>query len=85
MNNRLSFDVTYFSRVSTEQIATAAVARSSGFSQSVVNIGELSNKGWEIGIDTYPIATDNFTWNTYFAFTKIESLVVDARGWFIYD
>jgi len=78
LNNRLSFDVTYFSRVSTEQIATAAVARSSGFSQSVVNIGELSNKGWEIGIDTYPIATDNFTWNTYFAFTKIESLVVDA-------
>ena len=76
--NRLSFDVTYFSRVSTEQIATAAVSRSSGFSQSVVNIGELSNKGWEIGLDVYPIATDDFTWNTYFAFTAIESLVVDA-------
>jgi TonB-linked SusC/RagA family outer membrane protein len=69
LSNRLSFDVTYFSRVSTEQIATAAVSRSSGFSQSVVNIGELSNKGWEIGLDTYPIATDDFT---------IESLVVDA-------
>lgn len=78
LNNRLSFDITYFSRVSTEQIATAAVSRSSGFSQSVVNIGELSNKGWEVGLDTYPITSDDFTWNTYFAFTKIESLVVDA-------
>jgi TonB-linked SusC/RagA family outer membrane protein len=77
-NNRLSLDVTYFSRSSTEQIATASVARSSGFSSQVVNIGELTNKGWEVGLDTYPIATENFKWNTYFAFTKIKSLIVDA-------
>ena len=77
-NDRLSFDVTYFSRVSTEQIATASVARSSGFSSQVVNIGELSNKGWEVGLDVYPIVNDNFKWNTYFAFTKIKSLIVDA-------
>ena len=76
--DRLSFDITYFSRSSTEQIATASVARSSGFSSQIVNIGELSNKGWELGIDTYPIANDNFKWNTYFAFTKIKSLIVDA-------
>jgi len=77
-NDRLSFDVTYFSRSSTEQIATASVARSSGFSSQVVNIGELTNKGWELGLDVYPIATDDFKWNTYFAFTKIKSLIVDA-------
>ena len=77
-NDRLSFDVTYFSRSSTEQIATASVARSSGFSSQVVNIGELTNKGWELGLDVYPIANDNFKWNTYFAFTKIKSLIVDA-------
>ena len=77
-NDRLSFDVTYFSRTSTEQIATASVARSSGFSSQVVNIGELTNKGWELGLDVYPIANDNFKWNTYFAFTKIKSLIVDA-------
>jgi len=77
-NDRLSFDVTYFSRSSTEQIATASVARSSGFTSQVVNIGELTNKGWELGLDVYPIANDNFKWNTYFAFTKIKSLIVDA-------
>lgn len=77
-NNRMSLDVTYFKRTSTEQIATASVARSSGFSSQVVNIGQLDNTGLEIGLDVYPVASDNFTWNTYFAFTKIKSLVVDA-------
>jgi hypothetical protein len=77
-NNRMSLDFTYFNRTSTEQIATASVARSSGFTSQVVNVGELNNKGIEIGMDVYPVATDNFTWNTYFAFTKIKSLVVDA-------
>ena len=77
-NNRMSFDFTYFSRTSTEQIATASVARSSGFSSQVVNVGQLDNKGIEIGLDVYPIASDSFTWNTYFAFTRIRSLVVDA-------
>jgi outer membrane receptor protein involved in Fe transport len=77
-NNRMSLDVTYFSRTSTEQIATASVARSSGFTSQVVNIGQLDNKGLEIGLDVYPVASENFTWNTYFAFTKIKSLVVDA-------
>lgn len=77
-NNRLSFDFTYFSRTSTEQIATASVARSSGFSSQVVNVGQLDNKGIEIGLDVYPISTENFTWNSYFAFTRIRSLVVDA-------
>lgn len=77
-NNRMSFDFTYFSRTSTEQIATASVARSSGFSSQVVNVGQLDNKGIEIGLDVYPISTENFTWNSYFAFTRIRSLVVDA-------
>ena len=77
-NNRMSFDFTYFSRTSTEQIATASVARSSGFSSQVVNVGQLDNKGIELGLDVYPISTENFTWNSYFAFTRIRSLVVDA-------
>jgi TonB-linked SusC/RagA family outer membrane protein len=77
-NNRMSFDFTYFSRTSTEQIATASVARSSGFASQVVNVGQLDNKGIEIGLDVYPVSTEDFTWNTYFAFTRIRSLVVDA-------
>lgn len=78
-NGRIGLDVTYFTRTSTDQIAQAAVARSTGFSSEVVNFGELQNKGWEIGLDAYPVRMSNgFEWNSYVAFTKIESEVIDA-------
>ncbi|MFZ5973450.1 MAG: SusC/RagA family TonB-linked outer membrane protein [Bacteroidota bacterium] len=79
LNNKLGLDLTYFARQSTEQIARASVARSSGFSQEVVNVGRLDNKGWEIGIDATPVTLNNgFSWNSYVAFTRIRTEVVDA-------
>jgi TonB-linked SusC/RagA family outer membrane protein len=78
-NGKVGFDATYFNRRSTEQIIASDVARSSGFSEQIVNIGELENRGWEIGIDLTPISLDNgFKWNTYVAFTRIRTEVLDA-------
>ncbi len=79
LGGRVGIDVTYFTRTSKDQIARAAVARSTGFSQEIVNFGELNNKGWEIGLDAYPVRNANgITWNSYVAFTKIETEVIDA-------
>lgn len=79
LQDKIGIDATYFSRTSTSQIAFADVARSSGFSREVVNIGELTNKGWEIGLDVTPVTLQSgFKWNVYFAFTKIKSEIVDA-------
>lgn len=79
MNNRVGLDVTYFQRSSTDQILNAALPRSTGFAEQVVNFGELENKGWEIGLNVIPVQLSNgFTWDSYLAFTRIKSLVVDA-------
>jgi TonB-linked SusC/RagA family outer membrane protein len=79
LSSRIGLDVTYFSRTSTNQIARAAVARSSGFTQEVVNLGELTNKGWEVGLDITPVKlTNGFTWNSYVAFSRIRTEIVDA-------
>jgi hypothetical protein len=79
LNDRIGVDVTYFKRTSTNQIVYADVAASSGFTTQVVNVGELENKGWEIGLNLIPVKLSNgFQWESYFAFTKIESLIVDA-------
>jgi len=78
-NNKIGLDVTYFTRQSTEQIAQASMSRSSGFSQEWVNVGRLDNKGFEIGLDATPISTaSGFTWNSYVAFSRIRTEVVDA-------
>ena len=79
LGGRVGFDFTYFNRTSTDQIAFASVARSSGFSSEVVNIGELNNRGIELGFDVTPVKLDNgLTWNAFFAFTRIRSEIVDA-------
>jgi len=79
LKGRVSLDLTYFSRSSTDQITKAALARSSGFFEEVVNVGELTNKGWEIGLNVVPVKlTNGFTWESYFAFTRIRSQIVDA-------
>lgn len=79
INNRVSLDAAYFQRTSTDQILSAALPRTTGFSQQIVNFGELENKGWEIGLNLTPVQLSNgFTWDSYVAYTRIRSLVVDA-------
>ena len=79
LNNRVSLDAAYFQRTSTDQILSAALPRTTGFRQQIVNFGELENKGWEIGLNVTPVQLSNgFTWDSYLAFTRIRSLVVDA-------
>lgn len=79
LNNRVGLDVTYFKRNSTDQILQAALPSTTGFNQQIVNFGDLENKGWEIGLNLTPVQLSNgFTWDSYVAFTRIRSLVVDA-------
>ncbi|WPP49265.1 SusC/RagA family TonB-linked outer membrane protein [Catalinimonas niigatensis] len=78
-DGRIGIDVTWFNRTSTDQIAQAKLPATSGFDTEWVNIGELQNSGWEIGLDLTPVRTaSGFSWNIYSAFTKIETEVIDA-------
>nr|WKN38298.1 SusC/RagA family TonB-linked outer membrane protein [Tunicatimonas sp. TK19036] len=79
LDNRVGLDVTYFKRTSTDQIAAAKLPVTSGFDTEIVNIGELENRGWEIGLDLTPVRTPGgFSWNIYSAFTRIRTEVIDA-------
>ncbi|SDL86199.1 TonB-linked outer membrane protein, SusC/RagA family [Catalinimonas alkaloidigena] len=77
---RIGLDFTYFHRTSTNQIIDQSrIPASSGFNYEVINAGELLNKGIEVGLDVTPIKTKSgFVWNTFFSFTRIRSIVVDA-------
>lgn len=78
-DGRVGIDVTWFNRTSTDQIAQAKLPATSGFETEWVNIGELQNRGWEIGLDLTPVRTaSGFSWNIYSAFTRIRTEVVDA-------
>lgn len=76
--NRVNLDLTYFNRNSFDQIVTRRIPSSTGFSNQVINSGEIRNRGWELGLNVVPVKLANgFEWNSYFAYTRLRSLIVD--------
>ncbi|MFD1165059.1 SusC/RagA family TonB-linked outer membrane protein [Sphingobacterium daejeonense] len=79
-NNRIDLDFTYFSTRSSSQIFNVSVSNASGFDNKTSNIGEMTNKGFEILLGGYPIRNDNFRWHTNLNFTRIRNNVVAIFG-----
>ncbi len=77
-NNLVGLDVTYYNRITTDQIIEVDVPASIGYRRSITNVGQVDNRGWEIGLDLTPVDLANgFKWNIYTAFTRNRNEVVD--------
>lgn len=72
----LTFDM--YSENTTGLIAPLSLPPTSGARESYQNLGEVSNRGFEVLLETRNIATKDFVWNTTFTFAsnkeKVESL-----------
>tara|TARA_R110002073_G_scaffold40547_5_gene114927 strand:+ start:7555 stop:10815 length:3261 start_codon:yes stop_codon:yes gene_type:complete len=76
LNSRLNLDVAYYSNQTTNDIVRAAASQSSGYTSSILNIGELKNNGLELLIGGSPIKNENFSWNTSFNLGYNDSEIV---------
>lgn len=73
-NNRVGVDLTLYRRITNDLITEAPLDPSTGFSETTINIGEIENKGIELGLDLTPIQGD-FRWNIYTNFYAYRSVV----------
>lgn len=76
LQNRISLAVTYFSSSSTDQILNVAISNSSGFDTQTSNVGEMTNKGWEVELSGTILSRGGFTWDISGNFTRIRNKVV---------
>jgi len=74
-NNRVSLDVTLYDRRTTNQIVPITVPNTSGFGSYLTNIGEISNRGIEVGASVTPVQTENFKWTVLWNFTHNENKI----------
>ena len=74
--NRVGADITYYSQDSKNQIISFSVPIESGVSATLINGGTVRNKGWEIRLNATPIQTKNFSWDTYFNYTRNRNKVL---------
>jgi TonB-linked SusC/RagA family outer membrane protein len=82
IKNRISLEVDYYYRKTTDMLLDAPVPRTSGYATIRKNIGSMENKGIEIGLSTVNIETGNFTWTSAFNISfnknKVLSLATPA-------
>ncbi|MEX2567871.1 MAG: SusC/RagA family TonB-linked outer membrane protein [Cyclobacteriaceae bacterium] len=62
-NNRLYTDFTLYNSSTKDQIVNAPVDASTGFQFMRTNVGEITNKGYELMIGGTPVQTNNFYWD----------------------
>jgi len=75
LNNNIYLSGDYYYRKSTDLIGLRAVPLESGYNFINTNWATVSNRGFELAINTRNISNDNFKWTSSFNISHNESLV----------
>ncbi len=77
-NERIGLEVTYYNKASEDLILERPIPSSIGFIEDpLVNIGELENRGWEVGLNSRLLEVNNFAWDARLNFSTNENEVTD--------
>lgn len=76
---RLSFDFTWYNKVSTNLIAPVQLPNSSGFVQIFDNFGKIRNRGVELSVNAIPVDINGFKWEIGANFTKNKNEVLELK------
>ena len=71
----ITFTVYRKNIVDNSLLVERTLAPSSGGSSRFENIGNLTNNGWELGINATPISTKNFTWTSFSSVNRNKNLL----------
>lgn len=75
---RVGLEVTYYDKTSSDLILSRPIAPSLGFTTNpVVNIGELKNTGWEVGVSARVVDLPAFAWDARLNVSTNQNEVVD--------
>lgn len=85
LKKKIGIDFSLYKRVSTNLIAPIAIPNATGFSQNYTNLGQISNKGIELGLTLVPVSLSNgLKWEIYTTFSKnvsnIDELLPGVEG-----
>ena len=79
LNNRIGLDVTYYKENTKDQIMTISLPSISGFSNQLINAGNIQNQGLEIALNTTPVETRDWTWDLNFIYTRNRSKIISLH------
>jgi TonB-linked SusC/RagA family outer membrane protein len=75
--NRLSLDITYYNKISSDLLSPyTTISSSTGFVAASLNAGSIRNQGIEIVLGGNPIKSKDFNWDVNLNFTKNKNEVL---------
>jgi len=75
LKNKLIFTVDYYNKQTKDLLLAVPLARSAGFNSQVQNLGQMENKGIELGINATVINRKDLTWNINFNIARNRNLI----------
>lgn len=75
LDNRISLSVDYYNKYTKDLIGTVNLNPTTGWLSTTGNLGELSNKGLEISLNTLNIVNKDFSWRTALTFSTNKNMV----------
>lgn len=76
-NNRIGVTLDYYVNTTRDLLLDALVPSTTGYTTQLQNIGSTQNKGWELQLNTTPVASKNFLWNSNFNIAANRNKVTD--------
>ncbi len=76
-NDRVSVDFTYYDQLSKDLLLEVKSSAASGFTDQLINVGKISNKGIELRLGVVPVRTKDFNLGIDFNFAKNKNEVLD--------
>ena len=73
---KLSGSIEYFNRTAKDMLYYKPVAASNGYSSIPMNIGSMSNSGFEVELTYNPIQTKNFDWSLFGNITYVKNKII---------
>ena len=78
LDERVGVDFTYYSKRTTDMLVSIPTAPSTGFPVNRFgNLGEVTNRGLEIGLDATPVRLDQIEWNSRITMATNRNRLVD--------
>jgi len=74
---RISLDVTYYDKNSTNIIYGIAIPNTTGYTSFYTNIGKIQNKGWEVALNVTPVSTGDIKWDVRGVLTRNRNMVLE--------
>ncbi len=77
LNDRIGIDLTFYDRSTKDLITEAPLDPSTGYTRTLINVGKLSNKGVELGLNGKILNGGAFRWDATLNFNIVRPEIIE--------